>query len=134
MQLALDTNAYSTLQRGQSHDLSVYIAEAASLALPFIVIGELQAGFAHGDKALQNTTTLSNFIATPRVQLLYADDRTTTLYAQLWADLRRQGTPIPTNDIWIAALCIQHDYMLATNDVHFQQIALLQTVNFDRNF
>ena len=54
--------------------------------------------------------------------MLYADEQTTSHYARLYAYLRRKGTPVPTNDLWIAALVVQHDLVLLTGDEHFERM------------
>ena len=94
--------------------------------MPFVVLGELRAGFVCGTRSAQNIQTLTRFLNKPRVQVLFPNDGTThhyaNLYANLFRQLRKQGTPIPTNDIWIAALCVQHDLFLSTNDAHFDHL------------
>jgi len=60
------------------------------------------------------------------VEVLCPDLATTAVYARIFVELRQQGTPIPTNDLWIAALALQHDLTLCTKDAHFQHIAGLR--------
>jgi tRNA(fMet)-specific endonuclease VapC len=124
MRLALDTNAYGAAARGEGHFVALTRA-AHHLYLPFVVVAELRAGFAAGSLGRQNEAILGQFLSAPRVSILYADDQTTHHYAHLFAQLRRQGTPIPTNDLWIAALVIQHDLALLTNDGHFSHLPQL---------
>ena len=118
MRCAFDTNRYIDFCRGDESAVQV-VRFAQSVLLPFIVLAELRAGFACGTKAKENAGVLTRFLNRPRVRALYADDTTTHLYANLFRQLRQQGTPIPTNDLWIAALCVQHDLLLASRDVHF---------------
>jgi tRNA(fMet)-specific endonuclease VapC len=75
--------------------------------LPFIVLGELRAGFAVGTQGPRNEGVLRRFLLKSRVSVLYADDQTTHHYAAIYRQLRKQGTAIPTNDMWIAALVLQ---------------------------
>jgi len=131
MKIALDTNAYSSLQIGNVPILKNIVDEVEEIILPFIVDAELKAGFHKGQKKVDNYNKLEKFVGMDRVQLLWADDLTNELYARIWSDLSKVGKPIPTNDIWIAAVCIQHQLILATNDIHFSNISLLQTVNFE---
>ncbi len=131
MKIALDTNAYSSLQIGNVPTLKNIVDEVEEIILPFIVVAELKAGFHKGQKKVDNYKKLEKFIGMDRVQLLWADDLTNELYARIWSDLSKLGKPIPTNDIWIAAVCVQHQLVLATNDIHFSNISLLQTVNFE---
>ena len=126
MNVALDTNAYSDFMRGVSERVAI-VRAAHAIALPFIVLGELRAGFAAGDRESANATTLQRFLASPRVSVLPADEQTTHCYAQLHRQLRDHGRPIPTNDLWIAALAVQHDLVLCTSDRHFRQIPQLVT-------
>jgi tRNA(fMet)-specific endonuclease VapC len=124
MRLALDTNAYAAAARGEGRFVALTRA-AHHVYLPFVVVAELRAGFAAGSLGRQNEAILGQFLGAPRVSILYADDQTTHHYAHLFAQLRRQGTPIPTNDLWIAALVIQHDLALLTSDGHFSHLPQL---------
>ncbi len=121
MKLALDTNAYSDFMRGVPERVSP-VQAAERIYLPLFVLGELRAGFAAGDQRLQNSAMLDRFLQSPRVEVLFPDLATAKTYARIFAELRKQGTPIPTNDLWIAALAIQHDLTLCTSDAHFQHI------------
>ena len=92
---------------------------AEEILLPFVVLGELRAGFARGRRTAQNERRLGQFLMTDGVRVLYADDQTTHHYAAVYRQLRRQGTPIPTNDMWLAALVLQHNLVLHARDRHF---------------
>jgi tRNA(fMet)-specific endonuclease VapC len=121
MILAIDTNAYVDICRRV--DDAVRLAQTADrLLLPFVVVAELRAGFQAGTRAPQNERVLARFRASPRVSVLYADEETTRHYARVWTRLRTAGTPIPTNDLWIAAIALQHDAVLFTRDGHFRHI------------
>jgi tRNA(fMet)-specific endonuclease VapC len=126
VKLALDTNAYSALQLGNRPVLKQLIDEAELLALPFIVDAELRAGFLKGLRGAENYAKLQKFQSLDRVIVLWPDKHTNELYAQVWAELAGKGRPIPTNDVWIAALCLQHRLGLVTADVHFNDVPLLQ--------
>jgi len=127
MRLALDTNRYTDLCRAE-----VSVVEAVELAdevwLPFIVIGELRAGFAVGSQGSNNEAILRRFLLKPGVSVLYADEQTTHHYAAVYRQLRKQGTPIPTNDMWIAALVLQHSLSLCDRDAHFDALPQLTRV------
>lgn len=127
MRLALDTNRYTDLCRGD-----VSVVEAIELAdevwLPFIVLGQLRTGFAVGTQGPRNEAALRRFLIKFRVGVLYADDQTTHHYAALYRQLRKQGTPIPTNDMWIAALVLQHSLVLFARDAHFDVLPQLTRV------
>ena len=124
MRIALDTNRYVDLARGIP-EAATRAERADAIFLPFIVLGELRAGFFGGTRRDQNERKLIQFLNSPRVQVLYADDSTTHHYAQLVLQLRKQGTPIPTNDVWIAALVLQHDLHLFDRDRHFDALPQL---------
>lgn len=105
------------------------VVEAIELAdevwLPFIVLGELRAGFAVGTQGPHNEAVLRRFLLKSRVGVLYADDQTTHHYSAVYRQLRKQGTPIPTNDIWIAALVLEHSLVLFARDAHFDLLPQL---------
>jgi len=124
VRLALDTNRYSDLCRGNVNVVES-IAAAEEVWLPFIVAGELRAGFAVGSHGPHNEAVLRRFFLKPGVGVLYADEQTTHHYAQIYRQLRKQGTPIPTNDMWIAALVLQHSLTLYDRDTHFDTLPQL---------
>jgi tRNA(fMet)-specific endonuclease VapC len=120
MKIALDSNAYSDFMRGRKWLDAVQ--QARKIILPLLVLGELRSGFVQGNRNTRNEADLERFINTPRVEVLLPDASTTRHYAALVAQLRKQGTPIPTNDLWIAALRLQHDLILCTSGEHFRHI------------
>ena len=121
MRVAVDTNAYGAAGRGAEGAVAV-LRRAEEIRLPYVVLAELRAGFACGTKAKKNAAVLTRFLGRPRVRVLWADDATTHHFANLFRQLRQQGTPIPSNDLWIAALCVQHDLTLASRDAHFEHL------------
>lgn len=126
MNVALDTNAYTDFMRGDDSRVSV-VHHARSIRLPLIVLGELRAGFAAGNRESSNAANLQRFLASSRVSVLLPDEQTAHHYAQLHLQLRRQGAAIPTNDLWIAALVVQHDLILCTSDRHFRRLSQIVT-------
>ena len=127
MRLALDTNRYTDLCRG-----TVSVVQTVEFAdevwLPFIVLGELRAGFAVGSQGTRNEGVLRRFLLKSGVGVLYADEQTTHHYAAVYRQLRKQGTPIPTNDMWIAAVVMQHSLVLFARDTHFDALPQLTRV------
>jgi tRNA(fMet)-specific endonuclease VapC len=121
MNVALDTNAYSDFMRGDTVRVHV-VRTAHRLFLPLFVLGELRAGFAARNQESTNAANLQRFLNSPRTSVLLPDESTTHHYARLYLQLRRKGTAIPTNDLWIAALVLQHDLILCTSDPHFQHL------------
>ena len=119
--LLIDTNAYGAFLRGQPGAVGA-LRSAHEIHLPLIVLAELLAGFAAGTRGRKNRDELAHFMASPRVHLLKPDEKTAHHYANVFAALRGQGTPIPTNDLWIAALARQHRLPLLTYDTHFAAV------------
>lgn len=127
MRIAVDTNRYTDFSRGEAAVVRT-LEMADEVWLPFIVIGELRAGFACGNQGPHNEATLRRFLLKSRVGVLYPDDQTTYHYASVYLQLRKQGTPIPTNDMWIAALVLQHSLTLCDRDAHFDALPQLTRV------
>ena len=124
MNIALDTNAYSDFMRGDKNRVQI-VRTAGRLYLPLIVLGELRAGFAAGTRGAANAANLQRFLNSPRVSVLLPDEQTTHHYAQLHLQLRQKASAIPTNDLWIAALTVQHDLILCSSDAHFDLLPQL---------
>ena len=118
LEIAIDVNRYVDFARGIDEAVAC-IRRAGRIHLPFVVLAELRAGFRVGQQAKANEATLSRFLQSDRVTVLLPDEQTTHVYAEVFVQLRRAGTPIPTNDLWIAALVIQHDLVLFSRDRHF---------------
>lgn len=122
--IALDTNAYRDFMRGNPGRVQV-VRTARHIHLPLFVLGELRAGFAAGNQESTNAANLQRFLNSPRVSVLLPDDQTTHHYAQLYLQLQKRSLSIPTNDLWIAALAVQHSLILCTSDTHFQHLPQL---------
>ena len=121
MRIALDTSGYTDFFRELPPTLTL-LEEAEAIFLPFIVVGELRGGFARGSRQAENERSLLRFMLERGVSVLFADDQTTHHYAAIFRQLRNQGTPIPTNDMWIAALVLQHNLALHARDRHFDHL------------
>ena len=127
MKIAVDSNRYTDFCRGIAGVVEV-IECAAEIHIPLIVVAEQRAGFAHGTSREKNERTLTKFLNNVAVFVLCPDDQTTFFYADLYSYLRKKGKPIPTNDLWIAALVLQHNLVLFDRDAdfdHLPQIARL---------
>ena len=127
MRMVLDTNRYTDLVRGDGFIVSV-ASTADEIWLPFVVLGELRAGFAAGSHEARNEAVLRRFLLKPGVGILYAGEQTTHHYASVYRQLRKQGTPIPTNDMWIAALVLEHSLVLCARDAHFDALAQITRI------
>ena len=127
MKIALDTNRYVDLCKGLAPTVDL-VASADAVFLPFVVVGELRAGFALGRRGAENERVLRRFLQKAGVHLLLADDQTTFHYASVFRHLRERGTPVPTNDMWIAALVLEHNLVLHARDEHFDRLPQLPRV------
>jgi tRNA(fMet)-specific endonuclease VapC len=115
--VVLDTNAYSDWRRsGRWHE---WIAIADRVVMPVIVLGELYHGFRKGSLTRQNQAQLHEFLSEPQVVLMPATRRSAEIYGAFLDDLQQRGTPIPTNDIWIAAMAHECAGRLISRDTHF---------------
>jgi tRNA(fMet)-specific endonuclease VapC len=121
VRLCLDINRSVDLCKGVE-DTARLVSTAETVSLPFVVMAELRAGFALGKRTAENERVLRRFLLKDGVAVLYPDDQTTHHYAAVFRQLRLQGTPIPTNDLWIAALVLQHNLRLHARDRHFDHL------------
>lgn len=119
--LVLDTSAYSRLRVGHE-ELTEWIVGASIVYLPTIVLGELFAGFLLGQRRKENEQTLREFLAEAFVEIRAVDQDVARRYGEIFLELRRAGTPIPTNDIWIAAVTLVSGGHLVTFDHDFARV------------
>ncbi|MDX2178787.1 MAG: PIN domain-containing protein [Bryobacteraceae bacterium] len=127
MRILIDTNRLSDFFHGDRH-MGKLIEESPLVRIPFIAQAELEAGFLGGAQTIKNRAKLQTLLERQNVALLFPNHNTTMFWAELAVQLRRAGTPIPDNDLWIAALALQHDLALATRDKHFQVIGQLHFI------
>lgn len=121
----LDTNGYSHLQRGDRLIRNA-VNQAEEVFLSVITLGELYAGFRSGSRRDENLKRLDRFLGKPRVRLMVAGALTASVYGNVRYNLRQRGTPIPENDIWIAAQAIEVKAELITYDEHFLAVPRLK--------
>ncbi len=121
MRFCLDTSAYSQFKRGNAHVVDL-IDRAEWIGIPVVVLGELAVGFRQGTQQARNEAELGRFLADPVVEVLAVTDEVADIYADLVLDLKRAGTPLPANDIWIAAVAVRHGASILTYDTHFRTI------------
>ena len=127
MRLVLDTNRYTDMARGDQAVIDT-IETAENTFVPLMVLAELRAGFVGGSRPHENEKRLATFLQKPPVRILVPDEATTFHYAAIFQQLRKQGTPIPTHDMWIAALTLQHALTLYARDKHFDHIPPLTRI------
>jgi len=124
VRVALDTNRLTDLFRGDA-TLAELLETCEEVWIPLFVLAEIKAGFHGGTQQHQNETLLRKLLAKATVAVLLPSRETAEHYARLFVQLKRAGTPVPDNDLWIAALALQHDLTLITRDQHFQHIPQL---------
>ncbi len=125
--MILDTNALSAAADREPAALKI-VAAAGSLAVPVIVLGEYRLGIAQSRYRKEYEGWLQKWIGV--VNILEVDERTSGYYAAIGLELKTMGKPIPTNDLWIAALCRQHSLPLLSKDRHFDVVAGLQRIDW----
>jgi predicted nucleic acid-binding protein len=119
--LVLDTSAYARFRSGH-HDTLELIAAAEIVMIPTVVLGELHAGFTLGSRTAENRVALAEFLSERFVEALDITTNTARLYGDIFARLRKAGTPIPTNDVWIAAATLDCGGRLVSFDTDFSRI------------
>jgi tRNA(fMet)-specific endonuclease VapC len=124
VRVAIDTHRYVDLCKGVAETVEI-LETADVVVLPFVVLAELRAGFLLGRRQVENERSLHALLLKEGVEVFYADDQTTHHYASVYRQLRKQGTPIPTNDMWLAALVLQHNLALHARDRHFDHLPQL---------
>jgi predicted nucleic acid-binding protein len=117
----LDTSAYSAFMRGHP-EVKIALQEAEQIYFNPVILGELLAGFRRGKRTRKNMGELRTFLSSPRVSLVDVNEETAERYAVILNSLWAAGTPIPTNDIWIAASAMQHGLRVLTTDDHYQKV------------
>ena len=117
----IDTNIYSLAMKGDPPTVQI-LRKIDQIGFSAVSIGELLSGFKAGNRELENREELNIFLDSPRVVIHALDEDTADFYATILNNLKKAGTPIPTNDIWIAAVAFQHGYKLYSGDKHFKLI------------
>lgn len=126
----LDTSAYSSAERG-NEPLAEVVRRASEVILTPVVLGELRAGFLSGERRSENEKKLALFLEIPRVTVVSMGEETSHCYAVIKTALKKAGTPIPINDVWIAASAMQYGLTVVTTDKDFERIPQIITMCFD---
>ena len=128
MKILLDTSAYVGFKRNVVDAVEIIVGAELILLSP-VVLGELMFGFRNGSRFKENMEDLNTFMLHDSVEVIQIGKVTSDRYSRIAAQLRQQGTPIPTNDIWIAAQAMEHGAEVITSDQHFEKISgLVYTV------
>ncbi len=125
--MILDTNGLSALVEG-ALVLQPILSKANRVAIPVVALGEYRYGISQSRDRLRYEQWLADYL--PGFQILDIDERTTFSYSAVRAELKKAGKPIPSNDMWIAALCRQHSLPLLSRDHHFDAVAGLTRVGW----
>ena len=121
--MIVDTNALSAFADGSPLAIAA-LQSAGEVSVPVIVLGEFRYGIKHSRRHREYETWLDRYL--PAFQVLEVTAETAGEYALLRSELRHLGKPIPSNDVWIAALCRQHDLPLLSRDAHFDHVKRLR--------
>ncbi len=125
--MIVDTNGLSAAADGDQA-LEPIFREAAELAVPVIVLGEYRYGIRQSRERARYEAWLSESL--PAFRVLAVDEETAEHYAEIRGQLKRKGTPIPANDVWVAALTRQHVLPLLTRDRHFDFVSGLKRIEW----
>lgn len=128
--VALDTSAYSAFKRGHA-EVVEHLRRAREILLSSVVLGELSGGFAVGGRSRQNREDLRLFCESTRVRLVPVGEATAERYALIYAFVRAEGRPLPTNDLWIAASAMEHGAELVTLDGDFTRVAQIMVALYE---
>jgi predicted nucleic acid-binding protein len=124
MRVAIDTNRLTDLLQGDAR-LAERLGACDEVWVPLVVLGEIKAGLHGGTQRHRNEALLQRFLAKATVSVLLPGRETAEHYARIFVQLKRAGTPVPDNDLWLAALALEHDLTLITRDRHFDRISQL---------
>jgi len=129
LELIIDTNAYSSFFRNIGK-VRALMERADRILIPAVVLGELVAGFNCGNRKEMNYAEFDHFISFPGISVIPVERGEAEMYGHLVEKLKKAGTPIPTNDLRIAAAALNRGLFLLTNDSHFNCITGLKIVNY----
>jgi predicted nucleic acid-binding protein len=126
----MDTSAYVAFLRN-SPGVKEAVQQSDEIVFNPVVLGELLAGFMMGRNEKRNRAILRDFLSSPRVIIAEIDEETSERYAVIVQSLRMKGTPIPSNDLWIAASAMQHGLKVLTTDRHYLEVPQILTECFE---
>lgn len=127
MKILIDSNRFIDFCEGQP-DIVDAFEQADLLVIPFVVLTEIRVGGLTVKRGEAQVRILHELVQQPGVRVAHSTDTTAHHYASLYARLRKAGTPIPTNDLWIAALAIEHSLVLYSRDAHFDLIPTIPRI------
>lgn len=121
MRILIDSNRFIDFCAGEADVIETF-ERATILVIPFIVLAEIRVGSQLAKRGENQVRVMNELLNQPGVRTAHSTDGTAHHYAAIYAQLRRKGTPIPTNDIWIASLAIEHNLILYSRDAHFDLV------------
>jgi tRNA(fMet)-specific endonuclease VapC len=124
----LDTNTYSLFKRNQSEDTKKILEFASEVGLPSVVVAELYAGFFDGIRFLENQSELELFLGESFVSMIRISDATLKIFGEQKTKLKRIGISVPHNDLWIASLAIEHNFVVYSLDKHLSLIPSITVI------
>jgi predicted nucleic acid-binding protein len=130
----LDTNTYSLFKNGHSEDANSILEAADEIGLPNVVIAELYAGFYEGTRFAQNERELEMFLQTPQTSVVWFSDQTPKIFGEQQLRLKKQGVKVPHNDLWIAALALEHGFVVYSLDKHLKMISSITVIQSFQEF
>lgn len=128
MKLVLDTNIYVDFGQGRQDVVDLVATRSSEILLPVIVLGELFYGFQRVSKSRENEAKFRHFVTGLGVSIIDVDEEVARKYSLVYSALSARGTPIPINDVWIAACCMSAGGTLLTRDRHFDQIEQIDKI------
>jgi predicted nucleic acid-binding protein len=128
LKLVLDTNIYADYAEGVEETVDFMASHGQSLFMPSVVVGEIHIGFMMGARQAFNERRLRQFVNRLDVEIIPVDAEVARKYALIYCSLKKKGSMIPINDVWIAACCMEVGGTLLTRDKHFQAVDQIETV------
>lgn len=128
MKLVLDTNIYIDFGLGTKEVVDLIATRSAEIFLPVIVVGELFYGFKKGNRGKENEKKLHHFVDKLGVTIIDVNEEVARKYSLIYSALSAKGTPIPVNDVWIAACCMNTGGTLLTRDRHFEHVEQIEKI------
>jgi tRNA(fMet)-specific endonuclease VapC len=128
LRLVLDTNTYCDYAEGLPDVVDIMATHSQYLFIPSIVLGELHFGFMKGSRRQFNEKKLRQIISRLKIEIIDVNADVARKYADIYRSLERKGTPIPINDVWIAACCMEVGGTLLTRDQHFEAVDQIEMI------
>ena len=125
--MILDTNALSAWAEGRAA-IKVHLRWAERLVIPSVVLGEYYFGIRQSRHRRRYEEWLARYL--PLTEIAAITSATADAYAAIRLELKRSGSPIPANDVWVAALASQHTLAILSNDSHFDAVDGVRRIAF----